>query len=119
MGKFLQIRVSAWTYDEKAMQAAWPNLASLAWGQWSDSGSPYPGGKRGVLELTAALADGLAFADWPEAVKQQLSSEIRKTADLKTRLESALADWNPREAESLSNKLEDTLDDLEQLAPSA
>lgn len=119
MGKFLQIRVSAWTYDEKAMQAAWPNLASLAWGQWFDSGSPYPGGKRGVLELTAALADGLTFADWPEAVKQQLSSGINAAAELKTRLENALANWNPREADSLSYKLEDTLDDLEQLAPRA
>ena len=119
MGKFLQIRVSAWTYDEEAMQAAWPNLSALAWGKWTASGASYPGGKRGVLELAAALDDGLAFADWPEAVKKSLSPGIKKAAQLKTGLEDALADWNPREANSLSNELEDALGDLEALAPLA
>ncbi len=116
MGKYLQIRVSAWTYDEDEVRAAWPGLATLAWGE-GRTGSSLPGGRRGVTELAAALGDGLAFADWPDAVKKRLEPGIGKATALKTRLENALADWNPREADRLSYELEDTLTDLETLAP--
>ncbi len=116
MGKYLQIRVSAWTYDEDEIRAAWPGLATLAWGEGYRA-SPLPGNRHGVTELVETLDSGLAFADWPEDVKKRLGPGVEKTTTLKARLENALADWDPREADRLSYELEDTLTDLENLAP--
>ena len=31
MGRILQIRVSAWTYDEDEVLQAWPKLCALVW----------------------------------------------------------------------------------------
>ena len=112
MGKLLQIRVSAWTYREEDVPDTWPALASLAWPR-----PPYPGEKRGVLELAGCLETELAYADWDSSLKEKLQDGITQAARLKTQIEQALADWEPREANRLSDCLEDTLTELERKAP--
>lgn len=112
MGKFLQIRVSAWTYDEDALRRAWPELSALVWPNENRTAE-----KRGVLELVTALENGLAFGDWPQAVVSELEAGVRRAAGLKRELEEALSDWEPRTANSLSDTLEECLEDLNRKAP--
>lgn len=114
MGKVLQIRVSAWTYNEDDVQRTWAGLSALAWPQ-----PARPGEKRGVLELVTALENGLAFEDWSKGVADRLRQGITQAGDIRIRLEQALADWDPREANRLSDVLEDTLSLLEEQAPPA
>ena len=104
MGKILQIRVSAWTYDEGELERAWPRLADLAFSV------PLKRNRQGVLEMIEALDDGLRFMDWPEACKASLKPHLEHISSLKARLEGALADWDPRRANSLSDEIEDALD---------
>lgn len=108
MGKILQIRVSAWTYREEDVFETWPDLSELAWPR-----PPYPGEKRGVLELVTALENGLAFENWPKSRVSGLKDGIAQVVNVKARLEDALANWEPREANFLSDQLEDALDRLE------
>jgi len=107
MGKILQIRVSAWTYDEGEVEEAWPRLAELAFSV------PIKHPARGVLEMVAALDDGLRFMNWPAALKNSIELGLKRVVALKDQLEGALADWDPRRANSLSNELEDALDAVE------
>lgn len=112
MGKILQIRVSAWTYREEDVTSAWPALASLVWEH-----EPFPGEKRGVLELVTALENGLSFGNWPAETVSALQDGIRRAVSLKEQLETALSDWQPREANSLSDVLEDALSELNRAVP--
>ena len=115
MGKILQIRVGAWTYNEDEVIAAWPKLSALVWSEldrWGPSGM-----KRGVTELAEHLPDSLRFADIPKDTRKLLEPGARKVADLLAAMRSALADWDPRRANALSNELEDALTELEKLAP--
>ena len=108
MGKALQIRVSAVTWNEDLLEQLWPQLTELAFSV------PIKHEKRGVLEMVRALDEGLQFLPWSEARRAALGPGIREAARIKTALEAALADWQPREANALSDKLEDVLDSLEQ-----
>jgi hypothetical protein len=107
MGKILQIRVSAWTYNEAEVEEAWPRLAELAFSV------PLKHHKRGLLEMVTALDDGLRFMDWPASLKDSIAPGLKRVVAIKDQLEGALADWDPRRADSLSNELEDTLDAVE------
>lgn len=107
MGKVLQIRVIATTWDEDLIGEYWPRISALAFAV------PVKLANRGVLEMTRALADGLEFAQWPDARKQALGPGIRKAAQIRADLEKALANWQPAKANELSNQLEDALDQLE------
>ena len=107
MGKILQIRVSAWTYDEGEVEEAWPRLAELAFSV------PLTHRKRGVLEMVGALDDGLRFMDWSPALKDSLTPGLRRVVAIRDQLEGALADWDPRRANTLSDALEDALDAVE------
>lgn len=107
MGKVLQIRVVAVTWDDDLLEKYWPKLSELAFSV------PIKFENRGLLEMVRALAEGLEFMKWSEARKSVMGHDIRKAAHLKTELEKALADWEPRKANSLSDELEDTLDRLE------
>lgn len=107
MGKVLQIRVSAVTWNEDMLEEYWPRLAKLAFSV------PIKLESRGVLEMTRALAEGLQFMKWSEARKRAMGPGIKKAAEIRASLEKALADWDPRKANELSNQLEDALDDLE------
>lgn len=109
MGKILQIRVSAWTYKEEDVLVTWPNLVSLTW-----STPPYYGEKRGVLELVDALENQLSFGGWSETVKRTLQQGIHEVVQTKKKLELALANWKPEEANTLSNIVEDQLTELNQ-----
>lgn len=107
MGKVLQIRVIATTWNEDLIEDYWPRLAKLAFEV------PVKLENHGVLELARALAEGLKFAKWPDARKAALGPGIEEAAQIREELEKALADWDPRKANELSNRLEDTLDKLE------
>lgn len=115
MGKILQIRVTAWTYDEDEVTRAWPRLTALVWPErdkWAAAGA-----KHGVLELAKALPDVARFGDWPEATRQALRDGIARAHELSVKLETALADWQPSVANALSDDLEDALSALEKKVP--
>ena len=107
MGKALQIRVSAVTWDEDLVEKLWPRVSELAFSV------PLKHEKRGVLEMVRALDDGLKFMDWSQERRAALAPGITEAAAIKAHLEAALADWDPRTANTLSDTLEDTLDALE------
>lgn len=107
MGRILQIKVTSWTWDEDLVAKAWPRLVELA------ATVPLKQEKHGVLELVSVLGDGLKFMKWPESRHAALAPGIEKAADIKRRIEGALANWNPREANALSDELENVLDALE------
>jgi len=107
MGKLLQIRVSAWTYDEAEVETAWPRLAELAFSV------PLNHQRRGVLEMVAALDDGLRFMDWSDSLKDSIAPGLQRVVTIRNQLEGALADWDPRRANTLSNELENALDAVE------
>lgn len=115
MGKILQIRVGAWTYDEDEVTAAWPKLTALVWSEldrWGPSGM-----KRGVTELAEYLPDSLRFADIDDETRKLLAPGAKKVEEKLDAMRSALADWEPRRANTLSNELEDALTALEKEAP--
>lgn len=107
MGRALQIRVSAVTWNEDLLEECWPRLTELAFSV------PVLHERRGVLEMVRALDDGLKFLPWSEARRAVLGPGIHKAARLKAELEAALADWDPGKANRLSDQLEDVLDDME------
>ncbi|MDR0816300.1 MAG: hypothetical protein LBN28_02750 [Desulfovibrio sp.] len=107
MGKALQIRVSAVTWNKDLMEEMWPKLSELAFSV------PIKHEGHGVLEMVRALNEGLVFMQWSRARKKAMGEGIRRAAGLKKALEEALANWQPREANALSDQLEDTLDQLE------
>ena len=115
MGKILQIRVGAWTYDEDEVTAAWPKLTALVWSEldrWGPSGM-----KRGVTELAEYLPDALRFADIDDETRKLLAPGAKKVEEKLDAMRSARADWEPRRANTLSNELEDALTALEKEAP--
>ena len=107
MGKVLQIRVTSCTWHEDLVEREWPRLAELAFSV------PIRHEKHGVMDMVKALHDGLQFMDWPGERRQALAEGIRKAAALKADMEKALADWDPRTANRLSDALEEQLDILE------
>lgn len=111
MGEFLQVRVSAFTYDEAKVKTQWPTLWGLAWEQGTT-----PGVTHGVLELARTLAEKHRLGILPEKGLQALGSEPERLDALVLQLESALADWKPADADRLSYKLEDVLSELENSA---
>ena len=107
MGEALQIRVTAVTWNEDLLEKLWPKLTEMAFSV------PIKHEKHGVLEMVRALHEGLQFLPWSEARRKAMGPGIEEAARLKQALENALADWQPREANILSDKLEDVLDTLE------
>ena len=106
MGKYLQIRVGAWTYDEDEVCRAWPLLTALVWEQldrWGQLGM-----KRGVTELAEYLPDALRFSDAVPCREKVLAAAAPVTDALKN-MRKALAAWDPREANRQSELLEDAL----------
>lgn len=115
MGRILQIRVSAWTYDEDDVLRAWPRLCAAVWPEL-DKWAPV-GGRRGVMELAEALPAVVRFGGWPEELKTRTAEAVRAVAKCREGLVQALADWKPEEANRLSDSLEEALDTLEKLMP--
>ncbi len=107
MGKALQIRVSAVTWDEGLPEKLWPQITELA------ATVPSPENKLGVMEIVTRLHDGLQFMPWPQARKDALGQDIKHAMSTAKEIEKALSDWEPRKANTLSDSLEDTLNLLE------
>ena len=110
MGKYLQIRVKAETFRPEDLPKAWPFLCRAAWG---DDPRIQP---RGLLELVQAISDRCQFGDWSKEAKKELEPGIQNAVKLRDKLEAALGDWKPSEANKLSDALEDALAALEPLA---
>ncbi len=113
MGTFLQIRVSARTYDEAAAEARYKRLYALAWPVEATPAA----GPRGLLELAAALDDRVRLGGLPAPERAALLPGVEKAMALKAALEAALGDRDPGTADRLSYALEDALAELEKLAP--
>ena len=115
MGRILQIRVGAWTYDEDEVLQAWPKLCALVWGELDRFGRV--GMKHGVTELAEYLPDSLRFADMDKETRALLTPGVEKVSGILAAMRSALAEWDPRRANTLSDELEDALTELEKQAP--
>jgi hypothetical protein len=111
MGRLLQIRVSANTYDEAEVARTWPRLSKLAWSEDRVSGSSY-----GVLELCRTLAEKQRLGMLPQEADGALGEGAKRLDSLVERLGSALGDWKATEANRLSDDLEDALSELEKEA---
>jgi hypothetical protein len=111
MGRFLQVRVSVRTVDEEPVAAAWPRLIRLAW-----AGGLPPEGRRGVLELIAALFDRLTLGMLPPDAAEALDTSIRKAEAGRLALEEALAARQPAAADKRTYDIEDALDEAEERA---
>lgn len=110
MGKVLQIRVSAQTHDPDDVYRYWPRLSRLAWGERKFAAD----GIKGVRELIVALHDLWKFGnEWSPADREAVGRILPVLRDFDSRLEAALADRRPDEADALSYKIEDGLDALE------
>ncbi len=109
MGEALQIRVSAVTWNLDLVEKLWPRLCHMA------DEVPTQPERMGVLELVQTLSEGLRFMDWPDDTKKRMGPGIRTAEETKKAIEKALAEWKPGEANTLSEKLESTLDELERL----
>lgn len=107
MGKVLQIRVIAVTWNDELLEDYWPRLTRLAFSV------PIKLENHGVLEMVRALSEGLQFMKWSEARKEGMGPGIREAARIRSEIEKALSDWEPRKANDLSNQLENCLDALE------
>jgi hypothetical protein len=114
VGKVLQIRVMAWTPQPADLEARWPRLAALV---LAEIGAP--GGRArelGVVEMAEALADLVRFGALGAAPRQGMLAALEPVERAKARLDAALADWKPAEANTASDALEEALDGLEAVA---
>lgn len=107
MSEFLQIRVIAEAWNSDRIEEEWPHISKLAFSL------PIKLENRGVLEMVRALKEGLEFGDWTKERKEALEPGIKECARIRDDIYRALADWEPRKANELSNRLEDALDKLE------
>lgn len=134
MGKILNIRVMAQTYNEDDVAETWPRLTMLAWPEWSaklgmdrikDNLPGYSAGesavekalgarKHGVMELAEALPDVVRFGNIPAPIADALKEPAARTEKLRRELEKALGDWDIKTASALTDKLEDALGAAEQ-----
>lgn len=112
MGKVLQVRVSAATYDPDDVYRQWPELSRLAWGEKQSADLK----DVGVRQLTAVLEDKWKFGeDWPRDLKNLLERDVVALRELDRRLEDALADRRADVADRITYELEDALAELENL----
>jgi hypothetical protein len=110
MGKVLQVRVYAYTYNEEDVRKTWPRLWSLAFEE-TKPGFPYE--MAGVLELVRALDDLYQFGVMPEAFRTVVASGLPKVVKAVEDLQRHLADWNPQAANQASDRIEEGLGELE------
>lgn len=114
MGRFIQIRVSAATYDSAAAAAAFPRLYALAW----PTAETPAAGSRGLLELVPALSDRVRLGE-PFAGRDKVAAGLQPAQAAFEGLNDALANRDPQQADHFSYALEDALTELEKLAPQA
>ncbi len=113
MGRTLQVRVSAATFDPAEVEKRWPRLSALAFSPAAVKVPALPPETRGVLELVTHLADRLEIGLLPAEALRELPDNIKRAAAAKARLDAALGDWNARAANVATDEIEDALDELE------
>lgn len=127
MGRVLSVRLSASTYNEEDVFRSWPGLCALAWpgkgvvdgGVWKPNPEVFAPPvdavpqRHGVNELVHALSDEFLFADWRDDIREKMREGMENLRRAAENLESALADWKPREANAATDAIEDALDNLE------
>lgn len=114
MGRVLQIRVLAYTYAEDDVRKAWPLLWHWA---FEETKPGFPHDMKGVLELVRALDDLYQFVDIPDSLRKVLAQFLPAALSGVEELQRYLADWNPKAANSASDRIEDALNELEKHAP--
>lgn len=130
MGNILQIRVMAYTFRPEDVVKAWPKLSMLAFGseyvqEAENNNLPLnPLMQEGVLKLIDTLYQGVTYGTWVvvplEDIKERveaLTPGVNHLMELKKELENYLANWQPKEANQITIKIEDALTDLEKIAP--
>lgn len=117
MGKLIQIRVTARTWDSDAVCRAWPRLCATA--EPASKTEATSNALQEVLALPRVLRDSLQFGPWSKAYVQALREGVEQACDLVKKLENALADWDASRANALSEELEKSLDALERVAQDA
>ena len=118
MGRLLQVRLSASTYDIDALPKTWPSLCQIVWGEdvaTKKLGSE-PAGGRGVFDLIKALIVALEYENWPEAKKQALAPLIKSAHKKMEEMAVFLGDWDAKAANKASDELESIIDELEKVA---
>ncbi len=108
MGRTLQVRVSAWTFDPAEVEKRWPRLVALSF-----SPPVLLNQERGVLELTDNLVDRHSIAVLPKDAQAILTEPVKRLAAARERLTAALAAWDPRAANTATDDIEEALDDAE------
>ncbi len=114
MARCLQIRVSAFTYDEGDVRKAWPVLWRWA---FEETTPAFPYEMQGVLELVRALDDLYQFGDLPDTFRKVLEQFYPTIANGVEDLKRQLANWNPQAANHAVDVIEDGLTDLEKHVP--
>lgn len=113
MGRTLQVRVSASTFDPAEVERRWPRLVALAFSPVAVKIPALPPETRGVLKLVTHLADRLEIGLLPEEALRELADGIGKAAAARAKLEAELGEWNARAANAATDEIEDALDELE------
>jgi len=108
MGRLLQVRVSVFTVYPDKVEDAWPELSRLAY----PPGHDYAPAKRGVLELIDTLRAVVDAGGAPERLRPGVGKAVGEAAALS----EALGEWKVQDARALTEKIEDTLDELESAA---
>ncbi len=108
MGRTLQIRVSASTFDPAEVERRWPRLVAFGF-----SSPTLLEQDKGVLQLVDNLADRLEIGLLPDEAAHELADGITRAAKARARLEAELAEWNAKAANAATDEIEDALDDLE------
>lgn len=109
MGRVLQVRVMAYTFDPREVERQWPALYRLTFPSTAES-------EHGVRELVASFADRLRFGAVPKEIKEALTPGSDKAEAVVARLEAALGEWDSRQANKITDELEEVLDQMEKKA---
>lgn len=111
MGKLLQVRVMAYTVDPDGVALAWPKLSGLAY----PAGHGYAPARRGVVELVETLSARLSADELSRELVLRLKPGLAKAAEAVAALSEALASWKADEAQRLTERIENLLDELEEM----
>jgi len=109
MGRVLQIRVMAYTYDPAELARQWPRLYKLAFPTTGES-------EHDMREMVGSMADQVRFGALDSRQKSLLMPDVERIEEILARMDEALAEWNPREANKISEELEEALDEMEREA---
>lgn len=114
MGNILQVRVLAYTYEEKAVRSAWPVLWNWA---FEETKPGFPHDTKGVLELVRALDEMCRFQNIPVPLRAALEPAMPELTTAVEALQLHLSEWNARKANEATDAIEDGLHALERNVP--